>query len=81
MNLTLCVTKSQTYKHNIRAENIDFMKQALCDIDWELILDAEDTNDAWLLFKTIFQDFVDKCVPTYKQRVMKSLYSNSEVFR
>ena len=35
------------------------MKQALSDVDWESILDPLDTNDAWLLFKTIFQDIVD----------------------
>ena len=44
------------------------------------ILDTLDTNDAWLLFKVIFQDINDKYVPIYKQRQKKSLYSNSEVF-
>ena len=55
------------------------MKQALSDVDWELILNPLDTNDAWLVFKTIFQDIIDKHVPTYKQR-KKSLYSNAEMF-
>ena len=52
----------------------------LCDVDWESILDTPNTNDAWMLFKTIFQDSVNKHVPTYKLREKKSLYSNSEVF-
>ena len=56
------------------------MKQALCDVDWESILDTLNTNDAWMLFKTIFLDLVNKHVPTYKLREKKSLYSNSEVF-
>ena len=34
----------------------------------------------YILFKTIFQDLVNKHVPTYKLREKKSLYSNSEVF-
>ena len=72
--------KSMNLKYNIRAANIDLMKQALGNVDWESILDALDTNDAWLLFKAIFQDIIDKYVPIYKQREKKSLYSNSEVF-
>ena len=37
-------------------------------------------NDAWLQFKSIFQNTIDQCVPTYKPKEKKSLYSNSEVF-
>ena len=62
------VNKLDSIKYNIRAANIELMKQALSDVDWELILDPLDTNDAWLLFKTIFQDIVDKHVPTYRER-------------
>ena len=72
--------KSENFKYNISAANIDLMKQALCDVDWESILDTLNTNDAWMLFKAIFQDLVNKHVPTYKLREKKSLYSNSEVF-
>ena len=43
------------------------MKQALDNVDWVSILDTH-TNDAWLLFKVIFQDIVDNYVPIYKQR-------------
>ena len=32
----------------IGAANIDLMKQALCDVDWESILDTLNTNDAWI---------------------------------
>ena len=32
-----------------------------------------------LIFKSVFQDIVDHCVPTYKPKEKKSLYSNSEV--
>ena len=56
------------------------MKQILSDIDWMSILDPLSTNDAWLQFKSIFEDAFDKCVPTYKQKEKKNLYCNSEVF-
>ena len=71
------LSKSENFKYNIGAANIDLMKQALCDVDRESILDTLNTNDAWM---TIFQDLVDEHVPTYKLREKKSLYSNSEVF-
>jgi len=67
-------------KYNVRAANIELMKQVLSDVDWKSILDTVDTNDAWLLFRAIFQDIIDRHVPTYKQREKKCLYSNSEVF-
>ena len=67
-------------KYNIKAANIDLMKQILGDIDWVSLLDLLDVNDAWLYFKSVFQDTVDHCVPTYKPKEKKSLYSNSEVF-
>ena len=72
--------KSVNLKYNIRAANIELMKQALGDVDWVSTLHTLDANGAWILFKTIFQDIIDKYVPTYKQRERKSLYSNSEVF-
>ena len=56
------------------------MKQTLGDIDWVSLLDPLDVNDAWLYFKSVFQDTVDHYVPTYKPKEKKSLYSNSEVF-
>ena len=57
------------------------MKKALGDVDWVSILNTLDTNDAWLLFKTIhFQDIIDKYIPIYKQREKKSLHFNFEVF-
>ena len=49
------------------------MKQILSDIDWVSMLDSLNTNDAWLQFKSIFQDAFDKCVPTYKQKERKSV--------
>ena len=67
-------------KHNIRVANNELMKQALGNVDWVLILDTLDANDAWLLFKTIFQNIIDKYVLVYKQREKKNLHSNSEVF-
>ena len=67
-------------KHNIRVANNELMKQALGNVDWVSILDTLDTNDVWLLFKTIFQNIIDKYVLVYKQREKKNLYSNSEVF-
>ena len=56
------------------------MKQTLGDVNWVSILDPLDMNDAWLQFKSIFQNTIDQCVPTYKPKEKKSLYSNSEVF-
>ena len=46
--------KSKNFKYNI---NIEFMNQALSNVDWVLILDALDTTDAWLLFKAIFKRY------------------------
>ena len=39
--------------------------QALSDLDWESILETLDTDSAWMLFKNIFQDIIDRNVPTY----------------
>jgi len=72
--------KTDNLKYNIRAPDIDLMKQTLGDVDWVSLLDPLDMNDAWLYFKSIFQDAFDNCVPTYKPKEKKSLYSNSEVF-
>ena len=66
--------KADDIKYNTRAANIDLMKQILSDIDRVSILDPLNTNDAWLQFKSIFQDAFDKCVPTYKQKDKKNLY-------
>jgi len=56
------------------------MKQTLGNVDWVSLLDPLDMSDAWLQFKSIFQDTLDNFVPTYKPKEKKSLYSNSEVF-
>ena len=72
--------KTDNFKYNTRAANIDLMKQTLGDVDWVSILDLLDMNNAWLQFKSIFQNTIDQCVPTYKPKEKKSLYSNSEVF-
>ena len=67
-------------KYNTRAAHIDLMKQTLGDVDWVSLLDLLDVNDTWLHFKSVFQDTLDNCVPTYRPKEKKSLYSNSEVF-
>ena len=72
--------KTDNLKYNTRAANIDLMKQTLGDVDWVSLLDPLDMSDAWLQFRSIFQDALDNCVPTYKPKEKKSLYSNSEVF-
>ena len=56
------------------------MKQTLGDVDWISLLHPLDVNDTWLHFKSAFQDTLDNCVPTYRPKEKKSLYSNSEVF-
>ena len=79
----ICYSEPKKYdnlKYNIRAANIDLMKQALTNVDWVSNMETLDTNESWLLFKSIFQDIIDTYVPTYKQRERKSLYSNIEVF-
>jgi len=53
------------------------MKEALDNIDWESILDPLDTNDAWLLFKSIMQDLN---VPTNRPKEQRNLYTTPEVF-
>jgi len=64
----------------LRTANIDLMKETLSNVDWVSILDPLDATGAWLLFKSIFQDTNDRCVPTYRPRERKNLYCNSEVF-
>ena len=56
------------------------MKMTLSEIDWTSILDPQDINDAWLLFKSKFQEIIDKYVPTYKPKERKNLYTTPEVF-
>jgi len=47
----------------------------------EIVFAALDATDALLLFKSIFQDAIDRCVPTYIiYQVKKNLYCNSEVY-
>ena len=55
---------------------------ALYEIDWTSFLEPQDTNDAWLLFKSKFQviDIIDKYVPAYKPKERKNLYTTPEVF-
>jgi len=67
-------------RYNVGTANIDMMKEALGNVDWESILDPLDTNDAWLLFKCIMQDLIDKHVPTYRPKERRNLYTTPEVF-
>ena len=71
---------SDKTRYNIAAANIDMMKESLSSVDWSSILDPLNTNDAWLLFKTTFQDIIDKHVPTYIPKERKNLYATPEVF-
>lgn len=71
--------KMDKLKYNIRAANMDLMKQTLSDNDWAFLLNPPDINDACLHFKSVYPDTLDHCVPTYKPKEKKSLYSNSEV--
>jgi len=72
--------RANNVKYNIRAANFDLMKQILSSIDWVSILSPLD-NDAWSVFRSIFQDAIENCIITYAPREKKSLYTNSEVFR
>ena len=45
------------------------MKQIPGDIDWAFPLDP---LDAWLQFKSIFQDTLIHCIPTYKPKERKA---------
>ena len=71
---------SDNIRYNVGAANIDMMKEALSNVDWQSILDPLDTNDAWLLFKCIMQDLIDKHVPTYRTKERRNLYTTPEVF-
>jgi len=65
---------------NIRAANFDVMRENLSNVDWVSLLSPLNTNDAWSLFKSIFQKVIDDNIPTYKPRDKKNVYINSEVF-
>ena len=71
--------KSDNVKYNIRAANFDLMRQSLSNVDWASLLNPLIDN-AWSLFKSIFQNIIDDCIPTYKPREKKNLYTNSDVF-
>ena len=73
--------KSVNLKYNIRAANIELMKQALGDVDWVSTLHTLDANGAWLLFKTIFRISLINMFPLInKEKGKVCSYSNSEVF-
>ena len=46
------------------------MKQALGNVDWVSILDTLDANDAWLLFKVIFQGIMFPFTKTKEKFVL-----------
>ena len=71
---------SDKTRYNIAAANIDMMKESLSSVEWSSILDPLNINDAWLLFKTTFQDIIDKHVPAYIPKERKNLYATPEVF-
>jgi len=53
-------------------------------VDWVSLLSPLNTNDAWSLFKSIFQKVIDDNIldniPTYKPRDKKNVLIKSEVF-
>ena len=54
------------------------MKQIPGDIDWASPLDP---LDAWLQFKSTFQDTLNHYIPTYKPKERKAcIVANSDVF-
>ena len=75
---------SDNIQYNVGAANIDMMKEALGNIDWESILDLLDSimmlDYSWLFLKCIMQDLIDKHFPTYRPKERKHLYTTSEVF-
>ena len=56
------------------------MRQSLSNVDWASLLNPLDIDNAWSLFKLIFQNIIDDCIPTYKPREKKNLCTNSDVF-
>ena len=81
--LLICYLEPKKFvnlKRDIRAANIELMKQALINVDWVSVNLEYSLMMPGFCFKTIFQDIIDKYVPVYKQREKKNSYSNSEVF-
>jgi len=64
----------------LKAANFDLMKETLSNMDWLSLLSPHNTDDAWSLFNSIFQNIIDDCIPTYIPREKKNVYANSEVF-
>jgi len=64
--------KYDNFEYNVTAANIHLIKQALSNVKSKLLLVMWtgytgiswklNTNESWLLFKSIFQGFIDKYV-------------------
>jgi len=76
----VCYAEEKKSKYNLKVANYDLIKETLSNVDWISLLSPLDTDDAWSLFKSIFQNIIDDCIPTYIPREKKNIYTNSEVF-
>jgi len=69
-------------KYNVGAANLDMMNETLQSVDWNSTLSSLDVNDAWVCFKVIYQDAINKiCVPVYKTKQKKNLWMNSDALQ
>jgi len=65
-------------KYNVRAANLDLMKEILQNVDWDSSFSSLNVDNSWKCFKRIYQDAIDRCVPTYRPKIKKNLWTNSD---
>ena len=73
---------NQTSRYNVNRADFDTMSAALYIIDWLDIMEPMDTQEAREIFKTVFQDIIDKYVPmTTGVQKKRNIYMSPETFR
>lgn len=71
-----CNSTTVTFKRKITREAIQNFKCKLLDIDWSLLYQFQETNDAYCYFLKIFKDLYDSSFPIQKtQTKLKTLNS------
>ena len=72
---------NQTPRYSVNRVDFDTMHEALYTIDWLVIMEPMDTQEAWKFFKRVFQDIIDKYVPkTTGVQKKRNIYMSPEAF-
>lgn len=65
-----------------RKADLDKLKEALVNIDWEAKFEAKSGVDSWAIFRDILKEETDRCVPKMKRRSnTKPVWMNKNILR